>query len=149
MATDSDKNLPVLKVDGAEQTTVGNYFVSNYPPYSFWTAEACSQVDAKLNAAPETDTPLGLYVHIPFCRKRCDFCYFKVYTDKNSTQIRRYLDAVIEECRQLASRPGVRDRALDFVYFGGGTPSYLSVEQLQYLFAIGRVHVQGETLIRG
>ena len=75
-----------------------------------------------------------MYVHIPFCRKRCDFCYFKVYTDKNAEQIRRYLDAVLEEMRQLADRPYLRGRKLDFVYFGGGTPSYLSVAQLQYLF---------------
>ncbi len=134
MASDTEKNLPILEVDGKAKTTVGNYFVSNYPPYSFWTAEQCSHVDARLDDAPALDTPLGLYVHIPFCRKRCDFCYFKVYTDKNATQIRRYLDAVIEECRLLAGRPGVRDRKLDFIYFGGGTPSYLSVEQLQYLF---------------
>ena len=32
---------------------------------------------------PPADTPLGLYLHIPFCRKRCKFCYFRVYTDKN------------------------------------------------------------------
>ncbi len=134
MTSDSEQNLPILEVDGTEKTSVGNYFVSNYPPYSFWTAEDCEAVHARLDAPPAVDTPLGLYVHIPFCRKRCDFCYFKVYTDKNSTQIRRYLDAVIEECKRLASRPAVQGRALDFVYFGGGTPSYLSVEQLQYLF---------------
>ena len=144
MSTDSEKNLPILEVDGAEQTTVGNYFVSNYPPYSCWSEEHCSQVDARLGSAPAVDTPLGLYVHIPFCRKRCDFCYFKVYTDKNATQIRRYLDAVIEECRQLASRPGVRDRELEFIYFGGGTPSYLSVEQLQYLFDGLQTHLSWE-----
>ncbi|MCZ6836462.1 MAG: coproporphyrinogen-III oxidase family protein [Planctomycetota bacterium] len=134
MATDSERNLPILKVEGKEKTTVGNYFISNYPPYSFWTPQQRDHVDARFDAAPALDSPMGLYVHIPFCRKRCDFCYFKVYTDKNSTQIRRYLDAVIEECRLLARRPGVRDRGLDFIYFGGGTPSYLSVEQLKYLF---------------
>ena len=46
---------------------------------------------------PAEGTPLGLYVHIPFCRKRCHFCYFKVYTDKDSDEIRGYLDAVLSE----------------------------------------------------
>jgi oxygen-independent coproporphyrinogen-3 oxidase len=79
-------------------------------------------------------TPLGLYVHIPFCRKRCDFCYFKVYTDKNSSEIRRYLDAVIAEVAAYAEQPYVAGRKPRFVYFGGGTPSYLSADQLRYFF---------------
>ena len=37
------------------------------------------------------DTPLGLYLHIPFCRKRCKFCYFRVYTDKNADEVEVYL----------------------------------------------------------
>ena len=36
--------------------------------------------------------PLGLYLHIPFCRKRCHFCYFRVYTDKNAREVEQYLD---------------------------------------------------------
>ena len=40
----NERNLPVLQADGAEKTTVGNYFVSNYPPFSFWTPEASAQV---------------------------------------------------------------------------------------------------------
>lgn len=134
MASDTERNLPILEVDGKQKTTVGNYFISNYPPYSFWTADQRHLVETQLDTDPSPETPLGLYVHIPFCRKRCDFCYFKVYTDKNAEQIRRYLDAVLEEMRQLADRPYLRGRKLDFVYFGGGTPSYLSVDQLQYLF---------------
>ena len=66
------------------QTTVGNYFVSNYPPYSFWKPEGLPDLLAALERPPSPDTPLGIYAHIPFCRKRCHFCYFKVYTDKAS-----------------------------------------------------------------
>ena len=40
---------------------------------------------------------MGVYFHIPFCRKRCHFCYFRVYTDKNADEIKRYLDAGIAE----------------------------------------------------
>ena len=40
-----------------------------------------------LHAPPAPGVPLGLYLHIPFCRKRCHFCYFRVYTDKNSDDV--------------------------------------------------------------
>jgi oxygen-independent coproporphyrinogen-3 oxidase len=61
-----------------DRTEVGNYFVANYPPFSVWKREAV-ETDAKpaLASAPG-DVPLGLYLHIPFCRKRCHFCYFRV-----------------------------------------------------------------------
>ena len=57
----------------AEQTTVGNYFISNYPPFSFWSAEDVPAIDEVLDAAPVDYRPLGIYTPIPFCRKRCDF----------------------------------------------------------------------------
>ncbi|MGI6457750.1 MAG: coproporphyrinogen-III oxidase family protein [bacterium] len=82
---------------------------------------------------PTPGTPLGLYLHIPFCRKRCRFCYFKVYTDKNSADIRRYVEALQKELSLYADKPFAGGRPVDFIYFGGGTPSYLSVKQLQEL----------------
>src|SRR5688572_19380174 len=117
------------------QTTVGNYFVSNYPPFSFWKPERVGELDAALNRSPKPGTDLGIYTHIPFCRKRCHFCYFKVYTDKDSAAIRSYIDAVISELRIYGSKAFVGGRKPTFVYFGGGTPSYLSVDQLKHLFA--------------
>ena len=116
-----------------KQTTAGNYFVSNYPPYSFWKPEYVSEYLAALERQPSTATPLGIYVHIPFCRKRCHFCYFKVYTDKDSASIRNYIEAVLQEFRLYDEKPFVGGRKPNFIYFGGGTPSYLSVAQLQHL----------------
>ena len=114
-------------------TEVGNYFVSNYPPYSFWKPDLVAEAHAALNGAPAADTALGMYLHIPFCRKRCHFCYFRVYTDKNADEIQHYLEAAIEELRLYADRPFIGGRRPLFVYFGGGTPSYLSVRQLTHL----------------
>ena len=119
-------------IDEAEETRAGNYFVSNYPPYSFWKPEYAADAYAALDR-PAPDTTLGLYLHIPFCRKRCHFCYFRVYTDKNSSEILKYLDAAIEELRLYSARPFIAQRKPRFVYFGGGTPSYLSTQQLTYL----------------
>jgi oxygen-independent coproporphyrinogen-3 oxidase len=116
-----------------KQTTVGNYFVSNYPPYAYWKPEFVPEFLAALERPPQPGTPLGLYVHIPFCRKRCHFCYYKVYTDKDSAAVRAYLDAVLKELEGYAAKPFVGGRSVTFVYFGGGTPSYLSVPQLRHL----------------
>ena len=118
---------------GDQETKAGNYFVSNYPPYSFWTPSAVPEAMAALDRAPLPDTPLGVYMHIPFCRKRCHFCYFRVYTDKNASEILRYLDSVIAELTTYASKPFIGGRKPRFVYFGGGTPSYLSTTQLIHL----------------
>src|SRR5213083_1873372 len=139
--------LPTPKAPPLEkQTTVGNYFVSNYPPFSFWKPEFVPDVIAAMDRPPiphpashiphhqsPIPTPLGLYVHIPFCRKRCHFCYFKVYTDKDSSQIKAYIDAVLQELSLYAAKLFIGGRKPNFIYFGGGTPSYLSVDQLRHL----------------
>ena len=77
--------------------------------------------------------PLGLYLHIPFCRKRCKFCYFKVFTDKNADQVERYLAALSREIELVSQLPAMGGRPFRFVYFGGGTPSFLSEKQLRRL----------------
>jgi oxygen-independent coproporphyrinogen-3 oxidase len=115
---------------GLVEPEVGSYFVANYPPFSVWSRETlAADVEAALDASP-ADVPLGLYLHIPFCRKRCHFCYFRVYTDKNARQVEEYLDLVAREWALLGSRRALAGRPLDFVYFGGGTPSFLSTKQL-------------------
>ncbi len=117
MATDSTK------------TEVGSYFISNYPPYSQWNADSIGEVESAMANSPR-DVPLGLYLHIPFCRKRCKFCYFRVYTDKVANEIEVYLAALSKEIELVSQRPCMGDRPFRFVYFGGGTPSYLSSKQL-------------------
>ncbi len=116
-----------------EKTGLGNYFVANYPPFSFWKPAHLPAARAALDAAPRPGTPLGLYLHIPFCRKRCKFCYFRVYTDKNARDVEVYLDALVKEVSLVARQPVGGGRPLTYVYFGGGTPSYLSAGQLRDL----------------
>jgi oxygen-independent coproporphyrinogen-3 oxidase len=118
----------------ADQTDVGSYFVANYPPFSVWTPDAIErEATPALRTPPKSGVPLGLYLHIPFCRKRCHFCYFRVYTDKNSQDVVRYLDTLAREWEMYASLPAIAGRPLNFVYFGGGTPSFLSTQQLEGL----------------
>jgi oxygen-independent coproporphyrinogen-3 oxidase len=116
-----------------KETTAGNYFVANYPPFAYWKQERVTELHAALERAPAPGTDLGIYVHIPFCRKRCHFCYFRVYTDKDAQEIRNYLDALLQELTVYAAKPFVGGRKPRFIYFGGGTPSYLSPAQLKLL----------------
>lgn len=123
----------------ATKTEVGSYFISNYPPFSQWSTENLGEVVEAL-AAPPRDVPLGFYIHIPFCRKRCKFCYFRVYIDKNAGEIERYCQALEREFELVSEQPAVGGRPFRFVYFGGGTPSYLSVKQLSSLVDRLRKH---------
>ena len=120
-------------VRAESDTEVGSYFVANYPPFSVWTPEAVREAAHPALTAPPADVPLGLYLHIPFCRKRCHFCYFRVYTDKNAAEIQSYLDVLGREWELYAEQPAIAGRPLDFIYFGGGTPSFLSSRQLRGL----------------
>jgi coproporphyrinogen III oxidase-like Fe-S oxidoreductase len=116
----------------ATKTEVGSYFIANYPPFSQWTADALPEVEAALHSPPR-EVPLGLYLHIPFCRKRCKFCYFRVYTDKNSQDVEAYVSALSREIELVSRLPVMGGRPFRFVYFGGGTPSFLSGKQLTSL----------------
>src|SRR6266576_6816748 len=124
MSTISVSTQPGVKTPPLQkETTVGNYFVSNYPPFSFWKPEFRDEIlkaierPPKAHGNPAAVTPLGIYVHIPSCRKRCHFCYFKVYTDKDSASIRNYIEAVLQEFKLYADRPFVGGRKPDFIYF--------------------------------
>ncbi len=122
--------LPTLK---QEKTEVGSYFVANYPPFSIWSPEHVPAALTALDTPPAPETKLGLYLHIPFCRKRCKFCYFRVYTDKNASDVDVYINTLAREIALYADRPGIGGREFEFVYFGGGTPSFLSSDQLHRL----------------
>ena len=133
------KSEPATARSELKETEIGSVFVSNYPPYSFWGKDRVPEAIKILNAPVQSSigTPLGLYLHIPFCRKRCKFCYFRVYTDKNSSDIQTYLDALAREVELYSEMPKILRRPLRFVYFGGGTPSYISAKHLRTL--VGRV----------
>lgn len=68
----------------------------------------------------------GLYIHIPFCRQKCRYCDFPSYGGVEQL-IPAYIDAL---CREI-STSGHKGLSVDTVYFGGGTPSLLSVAQIE------------------
>ena len=69
----------------------------------------------------------GIYIHIPFCKQRCSYCAFYSTTLYNIRE--QYVNAL---CKELVMRKDYAGRAtIETIYFGGGTPSTLSIEQLQ------------------
>ncbi len=83
------------------------------------------------------DKPLGLYIHIPFCKSKCVYCDF--YSLPNAErEMNRYTSAV---CRHLTeTAPQAAAHLADTVYFGGGTPSYLGPRRLQKILKTVRKH---------
>ena len=76
---------------------------------------------------------LGFYVHVPFCRVRCGYCDFNTYTAVElgpGVSRQTYADQAIEEVRLARRVLGERDRAVDTVFFGGGTPTLLPAKDL-------------------
>ena len=72
--------------------------------------------------------PLGLYIHIPFCRQKCAYCDFYSLPSRED-KMDAYTDALIRHIREVA--PRTESHRVDTVYFGGGTPSYLGAERLR------------------
>ena len=74
----------------------------------------------------KTKIPLGIYIHVPFCRSKCQYCDFYSLTTKDDKLLDSYINAIcahIKETGPLA--PGYK---VDTVYFGGGTPSFFGAD---------------------
>src|SRR5262245_62434468 len=99
-----------------EQAEVGSYFVANYPPFSVWTKDEV-ELAAKpaLQSPPTPGAALGMYLHIPFCRKRCHFCYFRVHTDKNYQEVEDYLDTLARESELYDHLTAIPGRTINFI----------------------------------
>jgi oxygen-independent coproporphyrinogen-3 oxidase len=68
----------------------------------------------------------GIYLHIPFCRSRCSYCDFATDVYKSGEAVERYVSALTREIEKFSSK-----ETIDTIYFGGGTPSLLSPNQLE------------------
>jgi len=106
-------------------------FVFQYPPFAYFTARG----PFTLPTSPQ-DRPVAFYVHLPFCRDRCSFCFYRAGVSRAGDAVPDYLrrlereaDLYINHCLPLTQRPVVA------VYFGGGTPTLLKGKELGRLTA--------------
>ena len=74
-----------------------------------------------------TTDPIGIYVHIPFCVRKCVYCDFCSFSDVVSSKRKKYIDAL---CDEIGSYKG-KGISVDTVFFGGGTPTLLGGDEFQ------------------
>lgn len=100
-----------------------NDFVTNYPHYKHWKK---SHVDEMFK-----EKPINIYIHVPFCVQKCNYCYYLTVLYQNQEQINGYVDAVIKEIKLANEKFNLKGRQVNSIYFGGGTPSLLKIDQFQ------------------
>jgi len=83
---------------------------------------------------------VGLYVHVPFCTKRCHYCSFNTAPLEHDGEMRRYVRALRREIEILAAAPWASGISLETVFFGGGTPSLLNPDDMAAILADVRRH---------
>ena len=80
--------------------------------------------------------PLGIYIHVPFCRSKCQYCDFYSVTTKDSKLWENYRKAICEHIREAGGQ--APDYLVDTIYFGGGTPSYFGPDGMAAILAAVR-----------
>jgi len=90
---------------------------------------------------PEFTTlpPLALYIHLPWCAKKCPYCDFNSHTYSRALPEKQYLDALISDLQ--AQLPSIWGRRIVSVFIGGGTPSLFSAESIHKLISTVRSHL--------
>ena len=84
---------------------------------------------SKLQKEPADPKPLGIYVHVPFCRSKCEYCdFYSLGGGLNQESMDLYQQAILTHMKEASQRAG--NSVVDTVYFGGGTPSFYGAEGL-------------------
>ena len=110
----------------------------SYPTAPVWREDfGPAEFEAAARAADEAGTPVSLYQHLPFCESLCLFCACNVVISKNKQVAPPYLEALKREVEQISRYVSRRRPVIQF-HWGGGTPTYLSPEQLEDLFRYTR-----------
>ncbi|GAC1669285.1 MAG: oxygen-independent coproporphyrinogen III oxidase [Candidatus Acidiferrum sp.] len=113
---------------------------TSYPTAPVWNdtfgPADLEAVHAEANGA---QTPVSLYMHLPFCESLCLFCACNVIIQKDKRVAAPYLDLLKQEAEHV-SRNVSRSRAVTQFHWGGGTPTYLTPEQIEDLFTFAREH---------
>ncbi len=107
---------------------------TSYPTVPVWSDEVSAKhyFGALSAAGTRADQPLSLYLHIPFCERRCFYCGCNTCIINNRDGVLRYLETLTTEmdavCRHLDKR-----RTISQLHFGGGTPTYLTIDEMALL----------------
>jgi len=103
-------------------------FIITYPMFRYWNKSA---VDDGI-----LPRPLNVYIHMPYCIQRCAYCWFKTTTLKENrlSEIDRYVQSVCKELEMASKHFDLKKRPVETVYFGGGTPTLMTEDNIDRLF---------------
>jgi len=79
---------------------------------------------------------IGLYIHVPFCKKKCHYCNFVIAAAGSAERHARFLSALEGEAAHR--RASFRNISFDTLYIGGGTPSVMNLQEIEKVFAVLR-----------
>lgn len=115
---------------------------TSYPTAPVWN-DSFGPVDLErvFEEAEAAQTPVSLYMHIPFCESLCLFCACNVVIQKNKNVAPPYLDMLKRETERISHSISKNRRVVQF-HWGGGTPTYLTPEQIEDLFGFTRERFQ-------
>lgn len=106
---------------------------TSYPTALQFNDELTADVyRAKARESNDSDVPLSLYVHIPFCHSLCYYCGCNKIVTRNEERVARYMEMLYREI-EMQSELFDRGRLIEQLHFGGGTPTYLDKPQLAAL----------------
>lgn len=106
---------------------------TSYPTVPEWSrAFGPAEARAAFGRASRSREPISLYVHLPFCRELCLYCGCTVQITHRADRVEEYLDALALEIPHAAALLGDRRDVLQ-MHWGGGTPTYLTPEQIERL----------------
>lgn len=113
---------------------------TSYPPATELRPDY-SAFDHKqaITALNQRSSPLSLYVHIPFCQSACYFCGCNVIVSNNKNIALNYLEYLVKDIQQTAARLNT-DKPVVQMHWGGGTPNYLTIEQVKLLWNVINRH---------
>ncbi|HTI12889.1 MAG TPA: radical SAM family heme chaperone HemW [Puia sp.] len=111
--------------NGAPQLPTREEFYTNYPFFKYWNT---ANNDRFLS--PE---PINIYIHIPFCIQICDYCFYMKELIQSKDQVNEYVDHLCKEIEMVSERFNLRNRTVNAIYIGGGTPSVLTETQFKKL----------------
>jgi oxygen-independent coproporphyrinogen III oxidase len=111
---------------------------TSYPTAPVWTESfGPNDFEQAMDAAEKKQSPVSLYMHLPFCESLCLFCACNVIIRKDKSGTPPYLDLLKKEIDHISG--GVsRERQVTQFHWGGGTPTYLSPEQIEDLFTYAK-----------
>ena len=126
-------NIKELQKAGIEREDIKvsshSHHIVTYPPLVALPEINPSKIYSK--DSPKFSREMALYLHLPFCTGKCLYCTYITLPNQTKEFIDGYLDAVEKEMDLLLQYPNLQDITVNSIYIGGGTPTYLSVNQLE------------------